>query len=121
MRDLANKSERQRLILDIVGATPISRQSQLVGLLRKNGFSVTQASVSRDLEELGIAKVSGVYRISSTQPASTFGFLSFDPSGDSLIVARCGSGLASALAKSMRNISAGLLEPLPETIPCLLQ
>jgi transcriptional regulator of arginine metabolism len=98
MHELVQKSERQKLIVDIVGATPVGRQSQLVSLLRNNGFSVTQASISRDLEELGIQKVQGVYRVNSARMPAAFGFLSFNPSGDSLIVARCSSGLASALA-----------------------
>ena len=68
-------------------------------LLRKNGFAVTQASVSRDLDELGIAKEHGVYRPPSEVPRRTaFGLVSFHRAGDNLIVAKCGSGLASALA-----------------------
>lgn len=68
-------------------------------LLRRKGFDVTQASVSRDLEELGIAKEHGVYRPPSQIPQRTaFGLVSFHPAGDNLIVAKCGSGLASALA-----------------------
>jgi len=98
MREQAQKLERQRLIREMVTAASISRQSQLVSLLRNNGYSVTQTSVSRDLEELGISKFSGVYRLSSTQNRTSYGVLSFHASGDSLIVARCGSGLASALA-----------------------
>lgn len=104
MRNATEKSERQRLLVDIVNATPVTRQGQLVNLLRKNGFTVTQASVSRDLEELGISKTMGLYRQNSTPKRSAFGFLSFKPSGDSLIVARCGSGLASALAVQLDSI-----------------
>ena len=53
----------------------------------------------RDLEELGIAKEHGVYRPPSQVPPRTaFGWVSFLPAGDNLIVAKCGSGLASALA-----------------------
>jgi len=70
-----------------------------VRLLRKNGFDVTQASVSRDLEELGVLKEQGVYRPPSQIPRRTaFGPVSFHPAGENLIVAKCGSGLASALA-----------------------
>jgi len=98
MRDLAQKSDRQKLLIDIVNGTPVNRQSQLVSLLRKNGFAVTQACVSRDLEELGISKLMGTYRQNSLPKPTGFGDLSFQPSGENLIVARCGSGLASALA-----------------------
>lgn len=98
MRSSVQKSERQALIVNIVNATPIKRQSQLVSLLRKNGYSVTQTSISRDLDELGISKLMGLYRQSPEPKQTAFGLLSFKPSGDSMIVARCGAGLASALA-----------------------
>jgi transcriptional regulator of arginine metabolism len=98
MREQAQKVARQRIIADIVSATAISRQSQLVSLLRKNGYVVTQASVSRDLEEIGIAKVAGVYRVAESATVTVFGRLSFQNAGDHMIVARCRSGLASALA-----------------------
>jgi transcriptional regulator of arginine metabolism len=93
------REDRLQLLHEIVSATPVKRQDQLVRLLRKNGFAVTQASVSRDLEELGIAKEQGVYRPPTQVPRRTaFGLVSFQPAGDNLIVAKCGSGLASALA-----------------------
>jgi transcriptional regulator of arginine metabolism len=94
-----HRDDRLLFLHEIVSATPVKRQDQLVRLLRKNGFEVTQASVSRDLEELGIAKEHGVYRTSTQVPRqSAFGAVSFQPSGENLIVAKCGSGLASALA-----------------------
>jgi transcriptional regulator of arginine metabolism len=54
-----DRGDRLQQLLEIVSATPVKKQDQLVRLLRKNGFAVTQASVSRDLEELGIAKENG--------------------------------------------------------------
>jgi transcriptional regulator of arginine metabolism len=94
-----HREERLQFLHKIVSATPVKRQDQLVRLLKKNGFAVTQASVSRDLEELGIAKEQGVYRPASQIPGRTaFGSVSFHTAGDNLIVAKCGSGLASALA-----------------------
>ena len=98
MREQAQKLGRQRIIADIISATAISRQSQLVSLLRKNGYSVTQASVSRDLEELGIGKVAGVYKTADVSRPTVFGRLTFEKAGENIIVARCRSGLASALA-----------------------
>src|SRR5580765_1680108 len=94
-----DRGDRLQQLLEIVSATPVKKQDQLVRLLRKNGFAVTQASVSRDLEELGIAKENGVYRRPTELPRrSAIGLVSFDPAGDNLIIAKCGSGLASALA-----------------------
>jgi transcriptional regulator of arginine metabolism len=93
------KTERQNTILNIIGATRIGRQDELVKLLRKNGFSVTQASVSRDLDELGLVKVDGFY----AQPTKKigefeYGLVGLETAGPNVIVAKCASGLASAAA-----------------------
>ena len=55
------KTERQNRILDVISNRRISRQDELVGELRSLGFNVTQASVSRDLDEIGVIKVDGRY------------------------------------------------------------
>ncbi|MGH9946931.1 MAG: arginine repressor [Pyrinomonadaceae bacterium] len=114
MRGWMDKHARQQLLLDIVSAKPINRQDQLVRLLRKNGHAVTQASVSRDLEELGISKVLGTYRThDSNGKGNAFGVVRFDTSGDNLIVARCGSGLASAFAV---RLDAAMIDGIVGTI-----
>jgi transcriptional regulator of arginine metabolism len=94
------KSERHNLILDLVSDRPIRRQSELARELRNRGFEVTQASISRDLDELGIVKVNGQYsRVElGTADSNLFGVKALDPAGDNLIVVRCSSGLASAAA-----------------------
>jgi transcriptional regulator of arginine metabolism len=51
------KQRRQRALLDLVAASPIGSQEELVELLRSAGFEVTQATVSRDAAELGLVKV----------------------------------------------------------------
>jgi transcriptional regulator of arginine metabolism len=53
----ASKRERQRAIREIVARFPITSQEELVEQLRDRGFAVTQATVSRDIAELGLAKV----------------------------------------------------------------
>ena len=55
------RSERQRAILDLLGRAPIRRQEEIVAGLARSGFEVTQSSVSRDLRELGVAKLGGRY------------------------------------------------------------
>jgi transcriptional regulator of arginine metabolism len=42
---------------------PISRQSQLVNLLRDEGFQATQSSVSRDLRSMRVAKQTDGYKL----------------------------------------------------------
>ena len=51
------KERRQRAILTLVATRPVHSQDELVSLLRRQGFIVTQATVSRDVKELGLAKV----------------------------------------------------------------
>lgn len=55
------RDERQRAILAILRRTPVRRQEELVRQLAERGFAVTQSSVSRDLRDLGVAKVAGRY------------------------------------------------------------
>lgn len=51
------KPQRQHRILRILEEQPVSSQAQLVQLLEAEGIVATQATVSRDLEELGAVKV----------------------------------------------------------------
>lgn len=103
------KVRRQEVILNLVRSARISRQDELVRILRKKGFTVTQASVSRDLDELGIVKVNGIYRIPQKEfRTPEFGLISLEPAGPYLIVAKCVAGLASAAA--VRIDAAGIDE-----------
>lgn len=51
-----SKSERQRAILDLVRARAIRTQDELVDALRGLHLDVTQATVSRDVRELGLVR-----------------------------------------------------------------
>jgi transcriptional regulator of arginine metabolism len=44
-------------VLRLVEQRPVSAQHELVALLGEQGFAVTQATVSRDISELGLVKV----------------------------------------------------------------
>jgi len=48
--------QRQRLIADFIDSESVSSQNQLKGLLKKNNIHITQATLSRDLNELGAIK-----------------------------------------------------------------
>jgi len=52
----AARHARLRAILDLIAAREIGSQDELAGLLRERGFAVTQATVSRDIAELGLVK-----------------------------------------------------------------
>ena len=51
------KVERQRLITSVVMRKPIATQQELIDALAAAGCRVTQATVSRDIRELGLEKV----------------------------------------------------------------
>lgn len=52
------KQLRQRAIRDLVDQRPIRTQQELAGSLRERGFRTTQATISRDVAELGLVKTS---------------------------------------------------------------
>jgi transcriptional regulator of arginine metabolism len=54
-----SKVERQHRIVQLLEAQPVASQAELVSLLAKEGIGATQATVSRDLVELGVIKVRG--------------------------------------------------------------
>jgi transcriptional regulator of arginine metabolism len=53
---MSNKTQRQAAILRLVGGYPIASQEELKRLLVSDGFLVTQATLSRDLRELGVLR-----------------------------------------------------------------
>ena len=48
--------QRQKLIADLIDEGKITSQNQLKGMLKKEGISITQATLSRDLTEIGASK-----------------------------------------------------------------
>ena len=63
-----SRSARQSKILDIIFQRNVETQDELVEALRNDGFEVTQATVSRDIKELGLVKTqdaNGRYRYSA--------------------------------------------------------
>ncbi|MBQ8119475.1 MAG: arginine repressor, partial [Ruminococcus sp.] len=50
------RSQRQQMIMKLVSEKHIDTQESLQAELAKHGFSVTQATVSRDIKELSLIK-----------------------------------------------------------------
>lgn len=113
------KKQRQELILKIISENVVSTQEQLMALLLENGCSVTQATVSRDINELALIKsstASGVYRYSvptlsrSRQSGSDSGFIAMMTDGvvavDSalnIVCVKCLTGMAQAVCAKLDN------------------
>ncbi len=53
----ATKNARQRRIVDLLARHPVRSQTELADLLAREGFTVTQATLSRDLVDLDAVKV----------------------------------------------------------------
>ena len=54
------KTQRQNKIIEIIENNDVETQEQLAELLCKEGFVATQATVSRDIKELRLVKISSV-------------------------------------------------------------
>lgn len=70
---MASKVQRQQAISRLIGQHAVTNQAQLVDLLAADGIGATQATVSRDLEDLGAVKVrvpggDSVYAIPEYEP-----------------------------------------------------
>jgi transcriptional regulator of arginine metabolism len=66
------KLRRQRTILDLIAREPISSQRLLQRRLRAEGFRATQATISRDLKQLGLVKraADGAYQEAGEEAAN---------------------------------------------------
>jgi transcriptional regulator of arginine metabolism len=59
MTTALTRSARQARIAELIAAQPVTSQTSLAALLAESGIEVTQATLSRDLEELGAVKLRG--------------------------------------------------------------
>jgi transcriptional regulator of arginine metabolism len=67
------REERQQAILKILRRQHVTRQDELVDLLRKRGIEATQSSISRDLRQLGVSKLDQEYRPLAEDPRGEAG------------------------------------------------
>ena len=109
---------RQNKILELIAANEIETQEKLVAMLKDAGFSVTQATVSRDIKERQLIKVltpSGKYKYAAAAqhdaPISDRfvkifreTITSFESAGN-LIVVKTLSGCGPAAGEAIDNIS----------------
>lgn len=51
------RSLRQSKVLEVIMANEVKTQDELVAFLKSAGFDVTQATISRDIKELGLTKI----------------------------------------------------------------
>ena len=61
----ATKGQRHRAILDLVNRGSVHTQQEIAEALARRGLNATQATVSRDIQELGLVRSGGGYRSSA--------------------------------------------------------
>jgi transcriptional regulator of arginine metabolism len=69
--DNGNAPARRAALVKIIRELQVGRQTELVALLRKLGHVATQSSVSRDLRELGVAKMGDRYVLPDVTAANS--------------------------------------------------
>jgi transcriptional regulator of arginine metabolism len=65
-----SKVARQRAILELLHRGPVESQEELQGFLAKRGFEAGQATLSRDIRELGLVKTPDGYTAASGATAT---------------------------------------------------
>ena len=111
------KSDRQTRILELISQQNIETQEELTRILKDEGFKVTQATISRDLRDLKLAKeltAKGTYRYAApTQRTHTSNVKIHNAMADSIlsvkysmnnVVIKTYPGLAGAVAASFDSL-----------------
>jgi transcriptional regulator of arginine metabolism len=78
------KFQRHKAITDLVANSLVSNQDELRRKLRRRGFEVTQATLSRDIHELSISKGPGGYSLPNDNGSSANGIAAEDDSPPSV-------------------------------------
>ena len=131
------KTNRQSKIIEIIQKNEVETQDELSALLEKDGFRVTQATVSRDIRELKLTKIPtaggrqkyAVITDAPENPSKKYervlreGFLSMDMAQNILVI-KTVSGMASAVcaaidAMKMREIVGSIAGD--DTIMCAIR
>ncbi len=108
------KLSRHSKIIELINAYPIGTQEELADYLNKEGFKVTQATVSRDIRNLKLTKVPGedgkqryaLHREEESQYSERYirvlreGFISMDMAQNILVI-KTVSGMAMAVAAAV--------------------
>ena len=108
------KTERRSKIIELIGKYPIETQEELAERLEQAGFPVTQATISRDIRELKLTKISvdGIHQkytllqekekhlVHKYIRVLQDGFLSMDQA-ENLLVIKTISGMAMAVAAAV--------------------
>lgn len=104
--DPGQQAARREAILEILKDADVGRQEELVAELKARGFEATQSSISRDLKEMGVAKIGARYLAPpGNHPARNTPFsllarfvVHISPAGANLTVIRTSPGASQNVA-----------------------
>ena len=103
--DGGNAPARRNMLAKIIREQAVGRQTELVDLLRKSGHIATQSSISRDLRELGVAKLGDRYVLPEMTPPAKSDFAALKQfvnarltAGTNLTVLKTAVGSAQSVA-----------------------
>ena len=112
------KKNRQEKLLELISRYEIETQDELIEKLRENGIEVTQATVSRDIRELKIAKMTtgkGTYRYVLPRQAEKTPGVKFSAAltdsivsvnnAENLVVLKTYPGMAQAVAVGIDHMN----------------
>ena len=101
---MKNRMDRQAAIRELVRNKSISTQKELAAELEKLGFSCTQATVSRDITDMGLKKLpEGIYVLSEDLHLQRMlsEFVVDVLRAENLVVIKCQPGTASGVAAAI--------------------
>src|SRR5918911_5727244 len=104
-----DKGRRQDLILRLISEQPLGTQQEVVAALSEIGVEVAQATVSRDLAELGVLKVGNRYLALPHEPGATGieilpSFVLDVTSAQNMVVIHTRDGTAGAVANVLDRV-----------------
>jgi transcriptional regulator of arginine metabolism len=98
----ARSAARRALICELIAGRAIATQEELRALLATRGHDVTQATLSRDLTQIGARKpAGGAYELADRQPSAWSVLVTAIDDNGALVVARTTSGAASLVASAI--------------------
>ena len=95
------KFERQKKIKKIVSEQKLGTHQEVLAVLSRFGVSTNQATLSRDLKELGITKVKGLYKVGKSN--GDLGVV-ISKAGDNLFVIKTRNGQAMSVAVKIDDL-----------------
>ena len=109
-----DRRQRHLKILELISTHAIRTQEDLADALAREGWDVTQSSVSRDIAALHLVKVDGIYqrppraqrlRVDPDEQRIAEGVLTIEAAGDALLVLHTPPGEANRVGAALDRLA----------------